>query len=117
MLVDRGLLANGSVNSFITGKHFNRCRKTHPILSLALQILYFNSFLQNYDFDVESTKLVLLQFSNEKSTCPKINDEKCKDVFEKYEEYKKETLEGKHGKTPQFFMMYVRLVEYYLMLE
>lgn len=45
MMVESKLLAPGSVNGFITGKHFNRCRKLHPIASLAIQILHFQSFL------------------------------------------------------------------------
>lgn len=45
MLIDSGILASGSANTFLLGKHFNRCRKLHPLLSLALQILHFERFL------------------------------------------------------------------------
>lgn len=40
------LLAAGSVNGFILGKHYNRCKRLHPIVSLAIQILHFQSFLK-----------------------------------------------------------------------
>lgn len=30
IIVESGLLANGSVNVFINGKHFNRCKRLHP---------------------------------------------------------------------------------------
>lgn len=39
IMVDTDMLASGSVNGFITGKHFNRCKRLHPVISLAMQIL------------------------------------------------------------------------------
>ena len=38
-------------------------------------------------------------------------------LFDEYEKSKIDTLEGKHGETPQYFMMYVQFVHYYLMLS
>ena len=34
-----------------------------------------------------------------------------------YEKYEEKTLEGKHGQTAQFYMMYIRFVKYYLLLN
>lgn len=45
LLIDSGILANGSANTFSTGKHLNRCRKIHTVLSLALKILHFENFM------------------------------------------------------------------------
>lgn len=45
IMVDCEMIANGSVNEYLTGKHFNRCKRLHPIVSLALQILHFQSFV------------------------------------------------------------------------
>ena len=39
------------------------------------------------------------------------------DLFKDYEKYETKTLEGKHGKTAQFYMMYVQFVKNYLMLN
>lgn len=36
IMVESGLLASGSVNGFISGKHFNRCKRLHPLVSLGL---------------------------------------------------------------------------------
>ena len=36
--------AKGSLHSFLTGKHHNRCKRLHEILSLVLEILHFNFF-------------------------------------------------------------------------
>ena len=36
IMVNTEMLANGSVNGFIAGKHFNRCKRLHPMIALAL---------------------------------------------------------------------------------
>ena len=46
MLTDSGALAPGSLNGFLQGNHFNRCRRLHPILVLALKILHFQAFME-----------------------------------------------------------------------
>ncbi|GFW87857.1 uncharacterized protein TNCV_1359611 [Trichonephila clavipes] len=45
IMVESEMLASGSVSSFIEGKHFNRCKRLHPIVALGLQIMHFRSFL------------------------------------------------------------------------
>lgn len=45
-MVESGLLANGSVNGFLDGKHFNRCKRLHRLVALGLEILHFKSFLE-----------------------------------------------------------------------
>lgn len=45
IMVESGLLASGLVSSFIDGKHFNRCKRLHPLIAVGLQILHFRSFL------------------------------------------------------------------------
>lgn len=44
ILIDSGILASGSINSFLTGKHFNRCKR---IIALTIEILYFEYFLES----------------------------------------------------------------------
>lgn len=44
--VDSELLASGSVETFLTGKHFNRCKRLHPLMSLGLQIMNFQFYLE-----------------------------------------------------------------------
>lgn len=46
VMVESGLLANRSVNGFLDGKHFNHCKRLHPLLALGLEILQFKSFLE-----------------------------------------------------------------------
>lgn len=36
IMVQSNLLASGSVNGFLEGKHFNRCKRLHPLMGLGL---------------------------------------------------------------------------------
>lgn len=45
VLVESELLAEGSVNGFITRKYFNSCKRIHPITSGAIQVLLIKQFL------------------------------------------------------------------------
>ena len=45
LIADAGLLASGSLNGFISGKHFNRCKYLYPIIYLTFYMLHFEQFL------------------------------------------------------------------------
>ncbi|GFY36060.1 uncharacterized protein TNCV_4844321 [Trichonephila clavipes] len=45
IMVESEMLASGSVSSFIEGKHFNRCKRLHPILSRSIREGDFQLFL------------------------------------------------------------------------
>lgn len=45
ILVQAEVLAGGSMNSFLDSKHFNRCKRLHPLTAAALQILHFEQYL------------------------------------------------------------------------
>jgi hypothetical protein len=114
IMVNADILASGSINSFITGKHFNRCKRIHPLLYLGLEMLHFETFLEENDIQVSNDIInYLLLFSKEKSASPTITNDEMICLFEKYEEYKEQTLNGAHGKTPEFFMIYMHLIEHY----
>ncbi|KYN03439.1 hypothetical protein ALC62_05715 [Cyphomyrmex costatus] len=119
IMVNAEMIANGSVNGFITGKHFNRCKRLHPMITLALKMIHFEKFIEqeNIDLPVEF-KTYLIQFSKQtRSSQPSIQQAEVKEIFEKYEKFKMQTLEGKHGKTAQYYMIYVKLIDYYLLLN
>jgi hypothetical protein len=117
IMVNADILASGSINSFITGKHFNRCKRIHPLLYLGLEMLHFETFLAENDIQVSNDiNNYLLLFSKEKSASPTIRHDELICLFEKYEEYKEQTFNGAHGKTPEFFMIYMHLIEHYFIL-
>ena len=51
MLTEINVLAPASLNGFLSGKNFNRCKCLHPILTVAFEILLFNAlnFLKTYE--------------------------------------------------------------------
>ena len=79
MLTDFGVLAPGSLNGFLSGKHFNRCKCLHPTFALAFEILHFRSFLatiqQNSELDINEHVLVLqnIPSKTENGTLEKVN--------------------------------------------
>lgn len=109
----------------ITGKHFNRCKRIHPILALAFEILHFQAFLETLDGKKE---LAALLCSFERAP----DDERTPDAdtwqavesseiftscVTKYEEYTHETRTGTHGATAQFWITYVDYIHDFHSLE
>lgn len=56
IMVQSNLLASGSISGFIEGKHFNRCKRLHPLMAVGLEILHFNSFLEMNNKDMKWLK-------------------------------------------------------------
>ena len=46
IMIDTELIVSGSINGFLSGKNFNRCKRLQPIVSLAFSILHFRQFLK-----------------------------------------------------------------------
>lgn len=122
-MVESGLLAEGSVRGFLTGSHFNRCKKLHPVVALSLKILHFKAFLTTYEKDAHGDKMDLseiieilerdsINFETAEVALPILTD-----FLERYNIFTKETLSGNHGCTSTFALMYVSLVELYQLLE
>lgn len=67
MMVQSNLLAMGSLNGFLEGKHFNRCKKLHPLMAMGLEMLHFKSFL-----DMKNIALTddMVQEVTRLGTCP-----------------------------------------------
>lgn len=121
VMVDCELLASGSVNGLISGKHFNRCKRLHPLVSLALQRLHFESFLKDEDVEIsedfaENIEKIL---SGEVTAelLEKNENKEVVSIMEKYFMYKQRTMKGEHGKTAQFFMMHIQNITNYLLLS
>ncbi|XP_032457827.1 uncharacterized protein LOC116417096 isoform X1 [Nasonia vitripennis] len=103
IMVESGLLASGSVNGFISGKHFNRCKRLHPLVSLGLQVLLFEDFVTKQNISIEV------------SVTSKITNATLEKLLEDFLDYKKKALNGDFGKTPQYYVNYINFVDYYLM--
>lgn len=116
LLVLSELVSEGSLSGIISGKHFSRCKKNHIIVSLAFKVLHFKRYLQdtenNEDFDVNEIAHLIQNYN----AC----DEDLKNLSgfcKKYHLYFQDTLNGLHGKTPQFVASYIYMIDVYLLYE
>lgn len=111
VMVESGLLANGSVNGFLDGKHFNRCKRLHPLVALGLEILHFRSFLQKNNTSLTDEIIQEVQRQqNCKISSFHIENEELKDLMNDYGIYKQQCLNGEFGKTQQFYLIYINLI-------
>lgn len=88
------------------------------MMALGLQIFHFRSFLQGKGIEMSadiSEELERLRTGQEPMFFNQIED--LKDLCGKYEKFTEETIIGEFGKTAQFYMVYVKLVQYYLTLS
>ena len=117
MLTDTDVLAPGSLNRFLSGRHFNRCKRLHPIFALAFEILHFKAFLKTYT-DKEILEEIFKSSNDDKA---ELNVIRTSDVFmsavDAYAGFTNETRSGKHGLTALFWIMYVDYIRVYHNLE
>ena len=95
----------------MSGKSYNRCKRIHGLLGTALESLHFESFLDQ----IENRDKVLLQLITDldgvRSTKPddKISfgklelSQETEDTWVAYAHYSKDTADGKHRKTAQYW--------------
>lgn len=88
------------------------------MMALSLRILNLQNFIdQNGIIINDEIKVYLMKMVKKRSPAPTIEDPQILDLLQKYELFEKLTLEGEHGKTAQFCMMYVNFIDYYLLLN
>ena len=118
IMVESEMLASGSVSSFIEGKHFNRCKRLHPMMALGLQIMHFRSFLTHKNIQISED---IIEEIERLQSCQThsffIHNESLKEICNDYAIYEQQTLNGEYGKTAQFYMIYIKLVHHYLKLS
>ena len=85
------------------------------MVSFVIEILHFESLNMKEKQIRENEIKYLEDFTKETSENPMLQNNALNTLFDEYDKYKIDTREGKHGKTPQYFMMYVHFVHYYLM--
>lgn len=118
IMIESEILASGSVSGFIEGKHFNRCKRLHPMMALGLQILHFRSFLKQKNIQISDDIIEEIErLQNCQTSSFFIHNESLKDLCNEYAIYEQQTLNGDHGKTAQFYMIYIKLVHHYLQLS
>lgn len=64
----------------------------------------------------ESVQKYIEGFTKNRSIVPTIDNVDLLHIIEKYEQYSIKTLNGEHGYTAYYYMIYINLINHYLML-
>ena len=103
ILTESGVLAPGSLNGFIKGKQYNRCKRLHTLLVAALEILRIEEFLGS-DGDNTIALISAKEEINKKNEKPFLIENLSGNLNAK------ETSEGAYGCTAQNWIGYIQLV-------
>ena len=108
ILNEAHVIEKGAINSFIHGKNYKRCKRSHQLLALALEIKHFKFFLlqSGNDNDVALQQICNSGFGDEQS-------QDVETLLEKYDAFVKKTEAGDHGETAQFWMGYINMIKLY----
>ena len=106
-----------SISIFCLFRLNYRCKRLHPMLATAFQVLHFRSFLDVHgplpkplmDRMSDFTKDLSPQGLQELET-----SEMYTRVMSEYASYIEDTLTGQHGSTAQFWMLYIKCVHMFL---
>lgn len=113
--VECDLLASGSVNGVLSGKHFNRSKRLHAIMALGLRILHFEAFLETFQEGLPENYSVILENMQKKKLKPSDfeneDEKKIAWIMDEYCKYEKNTMSGDHGKTAKFYMIYIQQIQ------
>lgn len=116
ILTETGVLAPGSLNGFLLGKHYNRCKRLHPLLATAIQSLHFSSFLETHG-PMPASILEQLHESPSAMLAALEGSDDYDRFMTEYDKYTEQTLDGKHGSTAKYWMLYVNLVRRFFLFN
>jgi ribosomal protein S8E len=117
IIISSGLLAPGSLKGVISGCHFNRCKNIHMTTALALKSLHFKEFLKFHFQNDDVGKLLLIESLENGCENEVIYTAELAEVLNAYNQYYDETLNGGHGLTAKYMLLYVYLIDMYLIFE
>lgn len=122
ILVECELLAGGSLNGFLGGTHYNRCKRLHEYLATSLRVLHYQRFLNSQsnktienEMDTDHIVAILHKMGSLNPTkgfeIP--IDPVIQNHIEEYKSFESSSASGAHGATAQFWMRYIRLYDLY----
>ncbi|GFT06874.1 uncharacterized protein TNCV_3112511 [Trichonephila clavipes] len=125
MMIESNIIASvcGSVNGLVEGKNFNRCKHLHPLMALGLKMLHFDHFLDNIEYNFLKEQVIddLFHYQevidSHSSMQIELPNNVLSRVLSAYQKFVEETRQGEHGKTAQFYLIYIQLVSYYITLS
>ena len=115
LLIESGALKRVSINGFTKCKSFNRGKIIHWLLSVSMQVLHFKGFLSRQcDHLLNLTLQHEISVFNELKNPIAVNiSKKLSCILEAYSSFCDKASAGSHGKTAQYWMGYIHLVNLY----
>ena len=113
LLIEFSVIVPGSMNRFLRGKMYNRCRRWHTILSTALHGLNFQSFLMDAPTDIDFSDELKVWLETKWYQLPL----SLMELSNQYQKYVDDTFAGKRRETAQFWMTYCRIIDYFLLIH
>lgn len=118
VMVDSGLLAAGSVGGFLCAQNFNRAKRLHVLIYLALNMEHFKVFIKSGNIEIDNSVTAYLRTLQSHGLIDGVIDNAdLRDLIGKYQNFKEKTLSGQHGKTAQYYITYTKFIDYFLMLS
>ena len=107
-----GLCASGSLNGILSGKHYNRAWNVHEHFADALERLLLQTFIESTSANLPEVLVTVIK-ADPKPTDFKalVDNAEAIVFFEKYNSFRSEIRNGKYGKTSQFWLLYLDMVE------
>ena len=103
------MCTTGSVNGVLSGKHYNNAWIVHESFAEAVDRLFCRKYV-NATKSLDAKVKKIKELSPEKVK-PILESKDMKAYYKTYEKAKGECLKGEYGKTPHFWMGYVKAVE------
>ena len=103
-----GLCTSGGIKGVLSGKHYNRSWTVHECFANALDRLFCESIVISCSSGLEAS---VKEIKNEDDLKTVINASSFKEHEVQYREKKLQCLKGQHGKTAQFWMMNLELMD------
>lgn len=118
VMVEAGFLGSGSLNTFLSGNHFNRCKRLHILVSLSLQVREFEMFLTKTKMSVSNDVIDYLHLAHNKPLeSLNTDNSNLEEIINQFQAFHQEILSGYHGKTAQYYATYIQLMNYYFIFE
>ena len=111
MLIESGIVSEGSIKGFLSGKHYNRSVLSHKTMYEALQRLRFEAFLDTLDEEYQESIFSLIMTMRDSFTegrfQERMKSQLCDDIVVKYEAFVSES--STKSKTFAYWSMYIKL--------
>ena len=107
IMYQSGLCTYGSINTLLSGKHYSRCWDVYEIINDAIDRLFIRQYLQGSEQLISNLQCLKRTDGMKESI---FNNDVITLLIEKYQQLKKKGLEGKLGKTAQYWLIYMEIM-------